>query len=1542
MNDVFDSERILEVLSKARAEIERLKQPQDERIAIVGMAARLPGAESVNDFWQLLQEGQSGIRDLSKEELVASGVEREVFEQPNYVRRWASFDDPTGFDAAFFGYSPGEAEILDPQHRVFLECAWQALEDAGYDSQQYDGRIGVFAGAALNSYLINLHNNPQTRDSINQVQAVVSNVMGLMPTRVSYHLDLHGPSCGIQTGCSTSLVAVHAACRNLLDQDCDLALAGGVTIGQMTPAGYLYEEGSIASPDGHCRTFDAAGQGTVFGNGVGLVVLKRLSDALRDGDTIRSVVLASSINNDGADKVGLLAPSVTGQAEVISSAFKRAGIHPSTVGYIEAHGTATELGDPIEFAALEQAIGQPLRQASADCAIGSVKSNLGHLDAAAGIAGLLKAALALDHGLIPASLDFERPNPQLDLNSGPFYVNKQAKQWKKSESPRRAGVSSFGMGGTNAHVILEEPPSPTELLVETGQSDDSFLLPLSARSKTALREQRRRLAEFLHPSTAPAPTGARHPSPRLADVAYTLQIGRREFPYRHVVVCDSASDACQQLLANMESDQPEPVDSAPAIVFMFPGQASQYAGMTRELYTREPSFRETIDHCSELLGDEINLKKLLFEAEPTQLNQTANAQPLLFAVEYGLAILLKRWGIHPTAMIGHSLGEYVAACLAGVFSLEDALRLVRFRGELMQACEPGAMVAIFAAQETLHPLLETGLELAAKNGPHFHVISGSEVKIVELEQRLNTQEISFQRLETSHAFHSEMLKPTLKPFRRHLETVQMGAPEIKLVSNRTGDWLTPSQATDPAYWVEQLRHTVKFDEGIAKLGELSKAVFVEVGPGQNLCRFANAQLGDDVKTLATLPGRFDQRTDQACLAQALGSLWQEGSRVNWHATHHQSHSRLPLPTYPFERTSFYVQPSGTKSNDPTPVALTKQQKNKGAAEEKRTDLKDWFYVPSWKNQPLVFSAPKSPSSTVTVAFGFAKQRHAFSRHCPDLPLIWVEPSDKWSAAGDRYTIDPTSANDYRQLKMTIEQTGREVTQWIHLWSLQPDAVDNIDGLTAFSQGILTQSNDTPICLDVVTCGTFQITECETMHEVNFTIPGFIQCLPDEFPGCKCRVVECEAEAFESVSSPIVRQLRSPFLPEEQTIAFRGRHRWVQSYSPLPLAETTTDLLQPRADYLIVGDLLDGLGMVYAKALREQLDARVMLIGPDTLPAVKDWDRYSATHGSGHPICQLIHKLKSLGREGDDFSFATTDIEKSSCLSKTIESLKATLPCEQIQGIFYADVMGGEASCEVNELGREERDRILDHKLRVIKALMQATSQHPPQFAVLQSSLSSIVGGRGFAAYAAANSYLDQLSAWSPIQPVLSINWDACQLDALEKKSQSELLSAAISPTEVWEATKRIIACREFPQVIVSPRPLTTRIIRSAKATTTAIHKSTTTNNISRNKFDLQSDYLAPSTPVEVAVAKAMGNLLGIEDIGVNDDFFALGGHSLLAIQAITKLRKEFEVELPMRAILQGTPTVAGISQVIEENLSSISDEDASVLEDLLEQIEAKR
>jgi acyl transferase domain-containing protein len=812
-----------------------MSDPADDLdVAIIGMSGRFPGAGNIDDFWRNLVAGVESIHFLSEQELREAGVSEAVLADPDYIRATARMEGVEYFDAEFFGYSPREAAGIDPQQRLLLETAWEALEDAGYDPLSGNGAVGTFAGASTSTYLLNnLRGNLDFREFIlssGNIRAVLGNGSDFPATRISYKLNLTGPSLNIQTACSSSLVAVHVARQSLLSGECDMALAGGASVYLPQNQGYRFQEDLILSPDGHCRVFDARAQGTVFGRGVGMVLLKPLSAALRDGDHIYATIRGSAINNDGALKAGFTAPSVTGQAAVIAEALANAGVGPETISYVEAHGTGTKQGDPIEIAGLTQAYRQGT-QRSGYCAIGSVKSNIGHLDVASGVAGLIKTALMLKSGQLPASLHFERSNPQIDFASTPFVVNASLRPWPRGAELRRAGVSSFGMGGTNAHVILEEAPAVEQAVEETARP--MHLLTLSAKSEKALNDSARRYAAHL----------AQHPDIALEDVCFTANTGRAHFLHRLAAKANTASELQKHLEEFAGGETPASVlhgiaspNEPPRLVFLFTGQGSQYVGMGRQLYETQPTFRQALDECAELLAPYLDrpLLEVMFAADGSQLHQTAYTQPALFALEYGLYQLWKSWGVEPSAVLGHSVGEYVAACVAGVFSLADGLELIAARGRLMQTLPSGgAMAAILAGPQQVSEAIATWgnrISIAALNGPRNTVISGDEQAVEAALARLSSAGIDGQRLEVSHAFHSARMEAMLDEFERVAGSISYQRPKLAWSSNVTGRIMSSEEVCSAAYWRRQVREPVRFAAGMQSLVEQGYRTFVEVGP----------------------------------------------------------------------------------------------------------------------------------------------------------------------------------------------------------------------------------------------------------------------------------------------------------------------------------------------------------------------------------------------------------------------------------------------------------------------------------------------------------------------------------------------------------------------------------------------------------------------------------------------------------------------------------------------------------------------------------------
>jgi phthiocerol/phenolphthiocerol synthesis type-I polyketide synthase E len=891
-----------------------------EGVAVIGMAGRFPKADNIEQYWKNLISGKECISFYTEEELIEAGNDAGAVRHPDYVRAKGEVGNVDRFDAEFFGINPREAEVTDPQHRMLLECAWEAMEHAGYDSGKYGGLIGVYAGKSMDYYLL-LNVYPQIRREISagSLQAAIGNDKDSLTTTISYRLNLTGPAITVQTSSSTSLVAVCVAAQSLLTYQCDIALAGGITAGPPIKSGYRYQDGGIWARDGHCRSFDAGSTGFVPGSGMGMVVLKRLEDAVADGDTVWAVIKGYAVNNDGANKVSYSAPSVDAQSQVVAQAQAMAAVHPETIQYIETHGTGTILGDPIEITALTQAF-RAQTEKKRFCAVGSVKSNIGHLDNAAGVAGLIKAAQALKYKMIPPTLHFETPNPKIDFENSPFYVNTELMEWQGPADgiPRRAGVTSLGMGGTNAHVVLEEAPAVRKAGKEGRELQ---LLMLSSRTPTALETMTGNLAEYLR----------EHPGIDIRDVAYTLQRGRRDFDYRRAVMSREPGEA----LENLEQKTPGrvfdgTVDTSAVghrpVVFMFSGQGSQYVNMGRELYRTEPVYREHIDSCAEILEPELGLdiRQLIYPAEGEeeqkagQLRQTRYTQPVLLSVELALARLWQDWGVHPEAMIGHSIGEYAAAVIAGVMEPADALRLVAARGRMMQEMTEGGMLSVGLPEPDITAVLRDNpayrpLSIAALNSPKSSVVSGPADVLEQLETELTQQGHYCRRLHTSHAFHSSMMEPMLKAFEEEVANVPLDKPEIPFISGVTGTWITDGEARSPQYWAQQLRQPVRFSSGLQAIREKMEPVYLEVGPGNSLCQLAKQQdipggVENEDKIQGTLRHIKQSDTDIEFIHRTQAKLWLNGVSMDWESYYrNENRTRIPLPTYPFERKRYWLE-----------------------------------------------------------------------------------------------------------------------------------------------------------------------------------------------------------------------------------------------------------------------------------------------------------------------------------------------------------------------------------------------------------------------------------------------------------------------------------------------------------------------------------------------------------------------------------------------------------------------------------------------------------
>jgi acyl transferase domain-containing protein/acyl carrier protein len=1455
-----------------------------ESIAIIGMTGRFPGAATVDEFWQNLRNGREAITFFSEQELLEVGVSPAQLRAPNYIRARPILEGIDLFDAPFFDYSPREAELMDPQHRLFLECSWEALEHAGYDPSTYDGAIGVYAGANLSTYLLTLMTNPEAMGPVNDYQVVIGNDKDSLTTTVSYKLNLRGPSFAVQTFCSTSLVAIHLACQSLRRGECHMALAGGVSVRVPGKAGYLYEEGGMESPDGHCRTFDAQARGTLFGDGVGVVVLKSLSQALADGDTIHAVIKGSAINNDGSLKVSYTAPSVVGQAEVIASALKDARVEAESISYIEAHGTATTLGDPIEVAALTKAF-RTQTDKRGYCAIGSAKTNIGHTDRAAGVAGLIKTVLALKEKEIPANLHYQSPNPEINFAESPFYVNAQLAEWVSTGGPRRAGVSSLGMGGTNAHLVVEEAPE----LPASGPSRPWQLLVLSARTPAAMEIASKNLREYLQS----------HKDVPLADIARTLQMGRKRFEHRRLLLCRNHEEAIRFL---EKSEAPFVFDRSGhhthrPVAFLFPDAGKQYAGLARGLYQQETIFRETVDRCCELLQAvlHIDLHQILFTdtlssttetnmfdfsvpqrenggdrqqgiSQADELDQPAITQPLAFVVEYALAQLLIHWGIYPQAMLGYSLGEYVAACLAGIFSLEGALTLVAQRARLIQ----------------------------------------------ELPR-----------------------------------SIQLNPPRIPCLSNVTGTWITDEQATDPTYWAQHMCRTVRFTDGVTHLLQDTELVLLEVGPGQALSSLIRQHPLCESERMAlvltTCPSPMERRSKYEHLLLTLGKLWLTGVSINWQGFYtHERRRRVPLPPYPFERQRYWIEPRRQQvsaASGDTEVAMRASKKE---------ELSRWFYLPGWKQAAPPRSVQLSAQEDQCWLF-FADASNMSAPLIDHLKqqqksIVTVVQGASFRKYNEMtYAVRPGELTDYEALLRELQGSGKLPHRVVHLWTVTSDeeqgAYDAQAVLEAGFYSILAltqalQNAGLQTCsLSLISSRMQNVIGNEPVCPEKAALMGPCRVIPQECPTFRCQSIDIIAPLpGTQMENVLVKQLVAELTSEfvDTVVALRGNRRWVQTFEPVELDGKTSDTspLRDGGVYLITGGL-GGIGLAIGEHLVRTIGARLVLVGRTGLPPRHTWDQILAqadnvTRGQA----RVIHILQTLEAQGAQILTLQADVRSKEQMRSVIAQAQERFG--GLHGVFHtAGVPGaGLIQFKIMEQARE----VLGPKVDGTLVLEEVLADTEVELVVLFSSVTAWTGGGpGQIDYSAANAFLGAYaqSQSGKGRQVVTIDWNEWQWNAWEAGLagfDSEIQSIlqedrrryGITFAEGIEALERVLATG-LPQVIVSSHDFLALVEESKRLTATYIlQQKHTLRSVQETHLrpELAESYMPARNEIEQRIVTLWETLLGIAPVGINDNFFELGGNSLTGIDLIARLRKMFQLETLAAHVLYEAPTVSTLALYI--------------------------
>lgn len=1342
-------------------------------IAIVGMALRAPGARNLAEFWKNLREGVESIRTFSPEELLAEGEDPERIHHPNYVPRGAELPDMEMFDAEFFGLNPKEAAIMDPQHRHFLECAWEAMEDAGRLPHTHSGPVGVFAGCGMGSYFY--FNVCSNRNLVDQVGMFLlrhtGNDKDFLATRASFTFDLRGPSVNVQTACSTSLVAVHYACQSLLSGECDMALAGGVTIEFPHRRGYMFQEGEILSPDGHCRTFDHRAAGTVFGSGVGVVALRRLSDALRDGDVIHAVIKGTAVNNDGNSKAGYLAPSVSGQAEAIIEAQGLAGVTADTIQYVECHGTGTFLGDPIEIEALTAAFRQSTDR-SGFCHVGSVKSNIGHLDTAAGVVGLIKAALAIGHGEIPPTLGFERPNPAIDFEKSPFRVAGKLTKWPHVAGPRRAAVNSLGVGGTNAHAIIEQAPSRylPDIAVDgaaAGTDDDPMLLFLSARQRKALDQASGQLASTI----------ADQPGLSLADIGYTLQYGRKHFEHRMVLAVRGREDAAEALsTAASRGYVHTAVPENSGAVFLFPGGGVQYVGMAKRLHAEDDGFRASIEEgLSYLPPDAAREIRSTWLGEGGAAAQKAFLRPSLqlpaiLITEIALARLWIVWGVKPKALIGHSMGENAAACLAGVMSFKDAVNLVHLRGKLFETVRPGGMLSVPLDHKALLELLPRSLDIASVNAPSLCVVSGLNEDLEAFRRLLSEKGIDATRVPIDIAAHSRLVDPILKAFEAFLRSIPLRTPAIPILSNRTGLPLSAEEATDPMYWVGHLRSTVHFSDGMATLFADPGRIYIEVGPGRVLSSLAKAQgaiPGNQV--INSLPHPDEAGDDRLYFLSAVGRAHALGLEVDidrlWRG---RSPKKVRLPAYPFQHRRYFIEPStiGDRRND----------RERTLAKE--PDIARWGYRPAWKQTLAGYEAgaEREPQSWLFFLdeVGIGQQLAARLKACGHR-VATVSLGDAFiRRSAEEYVLCPEFGRaGYDALIAGLLADGGLPTRIVHMWLLTQDEIFRpgsnffhrnqecgFDSMLHLAQALGDAGSAADIHVTIVSNGMQQVAEEALPYPEKATVLGPGLVLPKEMAGATVKLIDIDLPHRSSErkkgfslrgikwrgtedapgSAPLHEQLWEDLnaAPISEVIAFRNGRRWTQVHQRLALNEIAGEDVKFRQNgvYLLIGGLSD-IALALGGELARRFRARMALVGRTALPPREEWDFHSRTHGRDG-IRRAISAILMLEENGAEVLYLNGDVGNSEQMDRAVVETLSRFG--EINGVFHA--AGAVDDGLIQTKTRESIDHVMTPKVLGTAVLDAALKDVALDFLVLFSSTSTDVVRAGQVDYVAANAYLN--------------------------------------------------------------------------------------------------------------------------------------------------------------------------------------------------------
>lgn len=1535
-------------------------------IAIIGVAIRAPGAANYREFWQNLVNGVESITFFTEEQLRQAGVSETQFQNPNYVPvKGGEIKDKDCFDSDLFGYTPLEAGIMDPQMRLFHECAWSALEDAGVDPEQYNGLIGFYAGAATNYnwgvqvILGGLKRGMDDETFLIQIDKEY------LTTRISHKLDLKGPSIVVQSACSTSLVAVHLACQSLLDGECDIALAGGVTVQPEITQGYIGGDEMPFSNDGHCRAFDAASSGAVFSEGAGIVALMPLDDAIAAGASIIAVIKGSAVNNDGSQKAGYTMPSMSGQARAIRAALEVGEVDAATIGYVETHGTGTRIGDPIEIQGLCKGFDTDKKQY---CAIGSLKTNIGHLSCAAGVAGLIKAALCLQHRTLVPSLHYVHANPAIDFVNSPFYVNTAVTDWQHQEDcPRRAGVSSFGIGGTNAHIVLEEHV-PSVVAKSEIKLQPEYLLVLSANRKDALDEIRQQLVTCLE----------NEQDIELADCAYTLQSGRKALKHRQYLVVSDRDDCLHKLKTiNGNTSLVTTKPGSKPIVFVFSGQGSRHLDMGRELYEHEPQFKAELDRCFDAIRDGygVVIKDALFSssshAESDPVDEQLDliyAGAMKFSFEYALSKYLMAIGIQPEAMIGYSLGEYVAACLAGIMSLEDALRITVARNRVYaEAVAPGAMLVVRLSEEELTPFLnEQGnneISLAAVNTQRNCTLAGSVGAIKAIKQTLEAKTRQpCLLLKVNRAGHSWMIDQALDQFYEQIKMITLNAPQMPYISCVTGTWVDPQAVVTHKFWLNHLRQTVRFYDGINTLCELPDAIFVQPGMDRSTTGFIRKSTPKKPMVVNLIRHKNDPLGDLEYFQTRLGGLWGQGVTIDWNAYWGSKKPRkIALPTYPFKKTRYAIEADASQLSAGLLAGVMQSPRG----------LDESVYLPSWERRAAVVATHvgdrDQDDRSGWLIFCCCGLTDALAEHVISKGenVIQVRSATAYlQKSATEYQINPVVAADFIRLLSDIGATDVTIVKIIHGW-LSNTLIESSAGLDQIDSGqvmlnsitqdlnhgyfslinlvkaVGEQHLDQALDLLVLTNNMHDVSGGDLLCPGKATVLGAVNAIAIEYENINCRSIDVDLRTNTPASQArLVQSLINEVngFSAEPDVAYRGLHRWARTFTraePDIMQGHGQLILQECGVYLIVGGL-GRIGLVLADYIAQHTQATIILTGRSEFLPRDQWDEIYDDANTIPAVKQRIKQLRDLEKQGVTLIIAQADVASQTQMADLLHTI--TEQYGPIDGVIHSTLVKDKTMIQLRT--RAECEAVLRGKVFGLVNLYSLLDVDSLDFFICCSSLASFLPIVGSAAYISANAFIDAFCTYQQQQsdvPMIAINWTHWEVDdaamaSAQMSAPEGMLSNLINAQEAQQILARFMRT-DVPQLVISKQNIFDLRQLLHKHSLSYIGDQAGVADVDAvSRDNISTEYKAPTGSTEIILAGIWADYFGFDKIGVDDSFFEFGGDSLKAIHIIAKIREKLQVKIPI-AELFSHPTVGSLATYIEH--METRSETASLLHSLV-------